>query len=232
MKPIPRLLLIAAILAGCASPRSVAPQQSASSAPDAPVKSASPTPVTPEGPAPAAPVIEPVVDTREEILPGVPLPSGTAAHNCVSTDRCFAQIQGGQATTLSEWYTSTLVERGWKPEPLSLASTTVLLFSKDGAYLSLSVRQSDPSVVVWFHRRATPQVTQAEAVQVASETHRLDDPTNWVARFVPDFDSERYGAGVTDPVWEVEARFPRSSVTVWVDTITAEPFRIRQSDDF
>lgn len=84
--------------------------------------------------------------------------------------------------------------------------------------------------MIHFHLRQTREVTEAQAIQIADSSHRTERP--WTPEFIPDFETERYGAGLKHPVWAVRAEAPRSLAIVWVDAFTAEPFRVMQASDY
>lgn len=174
-------------------------------------------PMPPTVPAPLIPIYQ-----------AVPRHPGAAAHSCVAVDRCSFSVTDPTAEQVLDWYGAELEGLGWRgihsPVPDALARR----FTRGDEYLSISARSLERKTLVWLHLRKTPEVTVEEAIAIAGATHRTAG-IKWVAEYVASFESDRYG--VSHPVWVVEATFPRSSVTVWVDALTAEPFRIRQSDD-
>lgn len=164
------------------------------------------------------------------VYPLVPRYPSATTHNCVAAGRCFFEAAGTSAWQVLSWYATELEGLGWRNVHTPLPDTLALLYARDGKYLSISARKLETKAVVWLHRRDTAEVTKEEAVAIAGATHRTAGEVKWEAEYVPEFDSESYG--ISHPVWVVEYTSPRSSVAIWIDGLTAEPFRIRESDDY
>lgn len=241
--------LIALLNAGCGGPENPERQAAAQangqpSQPEVPVVAqANGQPAQPAAPAvaqvtgqpsqPKAPAPAPVPAQPEvEIFPAVPRHPAAAEHQIDLHQRASMIGKGDTAAQVLAWYAAELPGRGWKAEPTALPADKVLLFSKDGEYLSISGHDltSEMGTLLWFHLRPTREVAEAQAIQIAASTHRTELP--WSPEFFPEFETERYGAGVKHPVWALNATAPRSLVTVWVNAITAEAFRIMQASDY
>lgn len=201
------VLLAAMVAVGCASPAH--PPQVVSSASSAPVE-----------------VSEPVPQPLEYLLPLVPLYPGASDHVVLADQRADIQVRGEAAAKVLGWYRAALPAHGWEEEQTGLPPEMVLLFSREGEYLSLAGHDwaDGQGSVLWFHLRTTREVTEEAALAIARNTHRVE--AEWTATLLRDFDRERYGAGGKHPVWMVEA-LPGNDA-VWVDAVTAEPFRIRE----
>lgn len=195
------LLLAVMIPVGCASP--ARPSRSVSGSPPSP----------PQRPA-------------EELLSQVPRHPLTTSHVVLPDQRASIRVDGERAAEVLAWYQKVMPAGGWKAESTGLPAEMVLLFSKEGRFLSIAGHDAmqNQSSVIWFHQRPTREVTRDQAVAIARNTHQVE--AEWTATLIPDLEMPRFGAGARHPVWMVEA-LPGNDA-VWVDAITAEPFQVRQ----
>jgi hypothetical protein len=178
------------------------------------------------------PMPEAVPAALVPIYHAVPRHPAAAEHECIAVERCSFMVTGAGAEQVLDWYEAELEGLGWRSIHSRVPDRLARRFARGEAYLSISAFPWENRTGVRLHRRQTPEVTMTEAIAIAGAIHRNVAEKEWVAEYVAEFDSGRYGDGVRHPVWTLEARFPRSSVTVWVDALTAEPFRIRQSSDY
>lgn len=163
---------------------------------------------------------------EEQLLPAVPRYPLVATSGMLPGRRHYLEVRGDTPANVLTWYETELLATGWRLESTDLPPDQVLLFSKEGSYLSLSGHRSrqDRSAILRFHLRSTREVTQAEAILIAKGTHQTE--AEWRATLLRDYEMNRYGIGFKHPVWMVEA-LPGNDA-VWVDALTGEPVAIRQ----
>lgn len=178
---------------------------------------------------PAQTQTEGAAETQYVVAP-IPMPPEAEGGNTIYWST-YIHVDQAASEVLS-WYASELSQQGWETVPTGLPSDRVLLVTRGGQYLSLSASDlagelSSGRSVVWFSLRSGPEVTEQQALSAAIMVNNPDPPAEWTAEYIPEFESDRYGAGVKHPVWKVEGRREGTlRLVVYVDAITAEPFRV------
>lgn len=205
------LLLTALYIVGCAGPVT---------------RTGTERPSTQPTPGPNTPSASPEV---YYVFPDVPRHPAAESHKIIATQRAYMRVVGKTATEVLSWYVSDLPTKGWVVVPTALPTDRVLLSTKDGRYLSLSAIDAPGGFgVIWLHLRSALEVTANEALDIASTAHHSPVPVEWVASYIPEFNSDRYGNATKHPVWMVEGRWEGTiRAVVYVDAITAEPFQIK-----
>lgn len=167
-----------------------------------------------------------VPSEAQAVFPGVPKHPGAEGHELATPQRAHMRVPDKAAADVLSWYRSNLSSPGWKAVPTVLPPDSVLLVSKDGQYLSLSAHDAPGgAAVVWFHLRSTPEVTEDEAIAIASTTDH--SPVQWTASYTSEFESDGHTDGRKQPVWVVKGQQEGTvRVVLNVDAITAEPFQI------
>lgn len=232
-------LLIALLLAGCAAVPAGSPRPADPPPPSEPAQPAGANPPTAQPAAPVAPATQPAAPALPEptvdLFPLVPRHPAAKEDSIETNQRVSMVIKGAKVGDLLAWYATQLEQRGWQPAESVLPPERVLLFAREGRYLSIvayDITDRETAALLRLALRSVSEVTQAEAAAIASNTHQGVEPEQWIPTYIPDFESDIYGVSLKHPVWELKRVRERSTVTVWIDAITAEAFRIGEASDY
>jgi hypothetical protein len=164
-------------------------------------------------------------EPTEYLFPFVPLYPAASKHAVHADQRAIMNIAEEEASRVVAWYQGRMQTAGWREEDTGSPLDKVLLFTRDGRYVSIAGHDAPGGgSVMWLHMRTTKEVTEQDALTIARNTHRIE--AEWTATLVRDFEREDGDTIYKRPVWVVKAE--PGNDAVWVDAITAEPFRIRQ----